>query len=396
MPLTGATHSNRSERAGRDVRQPVPQSLAQLTPYLTRIRAAWRKLLLENGEACASYVAELSGLHLPQRVRDGDSVNHRIYREECEREGRDLAHQGVPAECAVLAIGLYVKSALSYLKADDPKNARCIRNLTRWAVSYQYFLLSGYRQHDCAARQALEGRVALAERRSQDFAVELGDAYEKERRRLAQDLHDEIGHDLIVLKLYTQIIVLDLNKGDVAQVRRKLKESVVLIDHALKGVRHLTFDLGPAVWSEQGFLPAVRLYTRQFASRTGLSVRFTSAGLKASLPARYETALYKALQGALSNVVAHSGARHVKISLATRQNLVVMRVEDDGRGFNVGHKLRAPVSSYGLRAMQDRIELLGGTIHFASRKVQTRGRKSGISGGTAIEFHLPLHEVDTK
>jgi hypothetical protein len=46
--------------------------------------------------------------------------------------------------------------------------------------------------------------------------------------------------------------------------------------------------------------------------------------------------------------------------------------------------------------MQDRIELLGGTIHFASRKVQDRGRKSGNSGGTAIEFHLPLHEVDTK
>jgi signal transduction histidine kinase len=396
MPLTGATYSNRSERAGRDVRQPVPQSLAQLTPYLTRIRAAWRKLLLESGEACASYVAELSGLHLPQRVRDGGSVNQRIYREECEREGRDLAHQGVPAECAALAIGLYVKSALSYLKADDLKNTRCIRNLTRWAVSYQYFLLSGYRQHDCAARQALEGRVALAERRSQDFAIELGDAYEKERRRLAQDLHDEIGHDLIVLKLYTQIIVLDLNKGDFAQVRRKLKESILLIDHALKGVRHLTFDLGPAVWSEQGFLPAVRLYTRQFASRTGLSVRFSSVGLKTSLPARYETALYKALQGALSNVVAHAGARHVKISLATRQNLVVMRVEDDGKGFNVGHKLRAPVSSYGLRAMQDRIELLGGTIHFESRKVQTRGRKNGISGGTAIEFHLPLHEVDTK
>ena len=63
------------------------------------------------------------------------------------------------------------------------------------------------------------------------------------------DLHDEIGHDLIVLKLYTQIISTDLRKGNIPQVRRKLKESVSLIEHALKGVRHLTFDLGPAVWS---------------------------------------------------------------------------------------------------------------------------------------------------
>jgi signal transduction histidine kinase len=112
--------------------------------------------------------------------------------------------------------------------------------------------------------------------------------------------------------------------------------------------------------------------------------------LKTNLPARYETALYKALQGALSNVAAHAGARNVKITLSTRQNLAVMRVEDDGRGFNVGRKLGAPASSYGLRAMRDRIELLGGTIHFSSR------RKDGGTGGTAVEFQLPLHEGEAK
>jgi signal transduction histidine kinase len=60
----------------------------------------------------------------------------------------------------------------------------------------------------------LEERISQAERRSQDYSVQLGEAYEKERRRLAQDLHDEIGHDLIVLKLYTEVIALDLKKGE--------------------------------------------------------------------------------------------------------------------------------------------------------------------------------------
>jgi signal transduction histidine kinase len=343
---------------------------------------------------CADYVIALSGLHVPQRMGDGNANTHR-YKEECERQGRELAHEGVPPECAVLAVGLYVESALTFLKAGDSKTTRCLRALTRWAENYQYLLLAGYKQHECVARHALERRVSLAERRSQDFAVELGDAYEKERRRLAQDLHDEIGHDLIVLKLYTQIISLDLNKGEVGQVRRKLKESVSLIDHALKGVRHLTFDLGPAVWSEQGFLPAVRLYTRQYATRTGMSVRFSSAGLKGNLPARYESALYKALQGALSNVAAHAGARHVKISLTTRQNMVVMRIEDDGRGFNVNRKMGAVSSSYGLRAMRDRMELLGGTIEFLSRP-NRNGTNAPAPPGTAIEFRLPMHEIETK
>jgi signal transduction histidine kinase len=234
-------------------------------------------------------------------------------------------------------------------------------------------------------------KVSLAEKRAQDFSIELGNAYEKERRRLAQDLHDEIGHDLIVLKLYTQVIALDLKKGDLGPLRHKLKESVSLIKHALKGVRHLTFDLGPAIWNEQGFIPAVRMYVRQLATRTGLRVRFTAAGLKTKLPARYETALYKVLQGAISNVAAHAQAQHVKISLASRRESVVMRIEDDGKGFQVGRKLSAPPHSYGLRAMRDRIELLGGSIHFSSRPSRRR-----IEGrGTIIEFHLPLHESET-
>jgi signal transduction histidine kinase len=71
-----------------------------------------------------------------------------------------------------------------------------------------------------------------------------------------------------------------------------------------------------------------------------------------------------------------------------------MKVEDDGKGFNVGRKFRAPASSYGLRAMQDRIELLGGTIHFSSRPAHSR-RPGGV-GGTAIEFVLPLLEGETE
>jgi signal transduction histidine kinase len=126
------------------------------------------------------------------------------------------------------------------------------------------------------------------------------------------------------------------------------------------------------------------LYTRQFSARTGIGARFDARQLRVSLPLHYETALYKVLQGALSNVAAHSGARHVKISLSSRADGIVMKVEDDGRGFDVGSKLRKPPNSYGLRAMRDRIELLGGKIEFESR----RGRAA--QSGTVIGLHLPL------
>jgi signal transduction histidine kinase len=372
-----------------EVKDPLLDALTCLTSHSSRILSTWRTLL-KRYRLCGKYVALLSALHVAPQLRDLIFKNPEAYREKSERLGQDLARRGVPAECVAVAVALYVESCLPYLLSGESARVEWTRAFARWASIYQFFLLTGYAQHGAVERQSLEERISQAERRSQDFSVQLGEAYEKERRRLAQDLHDEIGHDLIVLKLYTEVIALDLKKGDISQLRRKLKESVALIQHALKSVRHLTFDLGPAVWNEQGFVPAVRLYARQFAKRTGIKVRLDAARMRAKLPARCETALYKVLQGALSNVVAHADAQSVKITLASGRESVAMKIEDDGRGFNVGRKLGVPRQSYGLRAMRERVELLGGAIHFTSRPARLRAE----CGGTTIEAHLPVEESE--
>ena len=382
-------HSNGTERTLLEIRAGVAQAYLCLSPSLSRIRTAWYKML-ERYEPCRQYASALAGLHLANRIRDSRTVHPRAYRKDCEEQGQELARLEIPIECAAAAVSLYLECCLPYLVSDDPITVKSRRSLIRWGSIYQFLILAGYSRHFAAEREALEERVTESERRFQDSSVQLGDAYEKERRRLAQDLHDEIGHDLIVLKLYTQMIARDLRKGDMAQLRRKLQESVSLIKHALRGVRHLVFDLGPAVWNEQGFVPAVRMYSRQFTARTGIKVRFDTRRLHKTLPARYETALYKALQGSLANVAAHSAAHHARITLASRSDSVVMKVEDDGKGFNVGRKLSAAPRSYGLRAMRDRIELLGGTIKFDSSPARKGVRKSG----TTIEFHLPLQDSE--
>jgi signal transduction histidine kinase len=382
--------NNGFERTVLEIRRPLTQAVTHLSAYSSGIRASWTRLL-EGSTPCDQYASVLSGLHLAARVRDLTSADPRTFRKDSELRGQELARRGVPAECVAAAISFYVESCLPYLLSADGAGARWTKALTRWSSLFQFFLLSGYSRHEAAARLSLQEKIGLAEERAQAFSVEIANAYEKERRRLAQDLHDEIGHDLIVLKLYTQVIALDLKKGEIPQVHRKLKESVSLIKHALLGVRHLTFDLGPAIWNEQGFVPAIRLYLRQFAARTGLEVSIRSVRLKVKLPASYETALYKVLQGALSNIAAHAEAKCVAVKLEVRRECVVMRVEDDGKGFNVENKLSSPPKSYGLRAMQDRIGLLGGSIHFSSHPAR---RRTALTG-TSIEFHLPLHGSET-
>jgi signal transduction histidine kinase len=329
-------------------------------------------------------------MHVGPQLRDLLFADSQAYRDKSERQGQDLARSGVPPECVAITVALYVESCLPYLLSEGSGNAEWIRAFARWASIYQFYLLTGYAQYGAIERQLLEERIGQAERRSQDFSVQLGEAYEKERHRLAQDLHDEIGHDLIVLKLYTEVIALDLKKGDTSQLHRKLKESVTLIQHALESVRHLTFDLGPAVWNEQGFVSAVRLYARQFANRTGIKVKLYTASMRAAIPARCETALYKVLQGALSNVVAHADAHSVKITLTSGRDSVAMKIEDDGKGFNVGRKLGVARQSYGLRAMRERVELLGGAIQFASQPARLRAQ----CRGTTIEARLPLQEPE--
>jgi len=386
-------HNNGTEQIVSAIKAALAQVSAHLSPYRSRITAAWHRML-RHYEPCRPYIAALSGVRLAIRLKDASAVSARAYREDTERLGMDLARDGVPAGCIALAVALYVEGCFRYLTADDSQTVLWRQALARWASMYQFTLLSGYSECVAEHLRTLEDRATVAERRSKDLLVEMGDAYEKERRKLAQDLHDEIGHDLIVLKLYTQVIELDLKKREIGRLPKKLKESVSLINHALKGIRHLVFDLGPAVWNQQGFIPAVRLYARQFATRTGLRTHFSARRLRTKLPAHYESAMYKVLQGALANVAAHSGARSVNIVLASRRDVIVMKVEDDGKGFDVERMLGKPPRSYGLRTMRDRIELLGGTIEFISRSARRPAPRNGARRGTLIEIHLPLHEIE--
>lgn len=378
--------SRASVRATGRPRTPPPAS-PRRTRSSSHLRAAWVKSL-KSCEQCLPYASLLGCMQM------GDSPNSpsAVWSENARREGLELARLGVPPECVALAVERYLEANISSVSADHAANLKRLRALLKWASIYQFQLLSGYNEHLDAERRALEQQIEEAEGRSKERTAELRDVYEKERRRLAQDLHDEVGHDLIVLKLYVELIARDLGDGDVGRLRSKLSESVSLIQHALKAVRHLTFALGPAIWNEEGFVSAVGLYVRQFAARTELKARFSARQLKATLSPDYEAALYKALQGSLANVAAHSGAKEVNINLASDSDSVVMTVADDGKGFNVKRKLKLPQQSFGLRAMRERIEGLGGTIQFRSAAT----KNGGSGSGTIVEFRLPIAAVNAQ
>jgi signal transduction histidine kinase len=224
----------------------------------------------------------------------------------------------------------------------------------------------------------------MGERRH-DASVYVTKVYEEERKRLSRDLHDEVGHDLVLMKLYLEMIALDTNRKELQSIRPRLNEAIGLVSHAIDSVRRLVLDLGPAVFDELGFLPAVRTYTSQFSARTKIAVTLREGYLPENIPMSHQVALYRLLQGALSNVLKHASAKTVKVSLGCmKDSVLILVIQDDGLGFDTTGKPSS--KSFGLTAMRERVEVLGGRIHIQSMPM---GSMSKIRG-TRIEVDLPL------
>jgi signal transduction histidine kinase len=291
----------------------------------------------------------------------------------------------------VAALGLFFEICLCGLlgEAQDKEYAL---GLARLASVSQLFLASGYAGHRSAGVHMLEEKLKRAEERAEALAISVSEANEKERRRLSSDLHDEIGHDLVVLKLYLELITADVSEKVDGEVRKKLAEAISLSTRAIEAVRRLAFDLGPGIFEECGFVPAIRTYARHFTATTGVKAAVRVSPSKIRLQPRDELALYRVLQGALSNVLKHSKAKAVSITLNSVANSAAMTVEDDGKGFNAARKLRDARASFGLQAMRERIELLGGNFKIHSPAVQSGKKRHG----TRIEVSLPMAKAEAK
>jgi len=125
-------HNSRTERTVLEIGQPLTQAFAQLSPYASRIRASWSKMMACYGP-CGKHLSLLVGLHLSQRIRVLDTADPRAYMEESVRQGQELARHGVPAECAAVAVALYVECCLAYLMIDNAQAIKCRKAVIRRA-----------------------------------------------------------------------------------------------------------------------------------------------------------------------------------------------------------------------------------------------------------------------
>jgi PAS domain S-box-containing protein len=200
---------------------------------------------------------------------------------------------------------------------------------------------------------------------------------EREQRDIARELHDEVGQLLTGLKMNLEITQQSIPGAPQAQLGEALKQ----IDHLLSEVRNLSLDLRPAMLDDFGLLPALLWLFERCESSTEVQVDFKHSGMFGRYATELETAVYRIVQEALTNVARHASVKHVVVRLWATPDSIGTQIEDKGAGFDPQLALRKGESS-GLLGMRERATLLGGDLTI----------ESVVGGGTCITAEFPLAE----
>jgi signal transduction histidine kinase len=233
-------------------------------------------------------------------------------------------------------------------------------------------MLRAYFQHReddeviVAANARLEAQVAERTARLRRLAREVCLAEERERRHIAEDLHDHLGQALALIKMRLKNLYGDALLGGHDQA---IAELVELSDQAIRYTRSLTFELSPPVLYELGLGAALEWFAERVEAEHDLRVRVGLRG-GAALPDDLKVMLWKCVRELVHNVVMHADARSVKIDLVQEDGRVHLSVSDDGRGFAPDALMRREEDHFGLASIEERLRDYCGTLSIESRPDQ--------------------------
>ena len=215
-----------------------------------------------------------------------------------------------------------------------------------------------------------------------EMLQKLVSAQEDERKRIARDLHDELGQLLTGLRLKLEAVRKLCE--DNAELCGRIDETQVIARRVDDGIDFLAWELRPAALDDLGLRPALEKYVREWSRFSGVTAELLCSGIKnVRLALETETNLYRIAQEAMNNIHKHAKAKSVEVSLDRRGALIVLIVADDGQGFDRENKMNRD-KGIGLIGMQERAALLKGTL-----EIETAPGK-----GTTVYVRVPASPAE--
>jgi signal transduction histidine kinase len=202
-------------------------------------------------------------------------------------------------------------------------------------------------------------RLMRLEREARALAAQAGRAQEEERKRIARELHDEVGQSLSRLLL---------DAGNLPAIREQAEGT-------LEAVRRIALALRPSMLDDLGLVAALEWQAREVGKRSGLDVQVDAEESAGEVPEHHATCIYRVAREALENCARHAAANRVTIGLQRVNGTVSLEVRDDGRGFHA-----ARTRGMGLVGMEERVAQLGGRLVV----------KSAPGHGTTVTVEIPL------
>lgn len=222
---------------------------------------------------------------------------------------------------------------------------------------------------DISHRKQAEQELLDHRQKLRALASELTMVEERERRRIASDLHDGVGHSLAACKLRLDMLM------EAVPDQRKMIESILeVLDQAINITRSLISDLSPPVLHEMGLATALEWLADRVSRMSGIAVSAQVEPPETPLNEETEVILFRAAAELLTNVVKHSGAKKARVSLREDNGKLWLVVEDDGQGFDPG---KIKMDSFGLFSIRERLSYLGGKLNLDSQK--GRGTKAALT-----------------
>jgi PAS domain S-box-containing protein len=218
-----------------------------------------------------------------------------------------------------------------------------------------------------------------------ELSSQLMQAQEGERKRIAQELHDQVGQMLQTMKMNLGRMKrnLSMDPRKLEETRDWLMDTEQKLSQTIDDIRTLTFNLRPSMLDDFGLFSTLRWYIEDYSRRSNIRITLKGKEDRYRFPLEIEVNLYRIVQEALTNVVKHADATEVAIFLSHHKSCAILSVKDNGKGFDNIKLSVSPHRGTGIYNMKERVNLLGGSFDIISQPGK----------GTRINVKIPFTEV---
>jgi PAS domain S-box-containing protein len=241
--------------------------------------------------------------------------------------------------------------------------------------------------YDISYRKNAEQALRESEHTKRLLAAQVMSAQEKERKRIASELHDGIGQTLSAIKFYVENAIRSLNENTIENSAQMFRNIIPKLQSAIEEVRRISMDLRPSLLDDIGTLATLSWFCREFqAIYESIRIELRLDIKETDIPAPLKVAIFRIVQEAMNNCAKYGQASCIHISLTNTGKEIELAVEDDGQGFDrieVNARINGASGGMGLVSMRERAEYSGGTFTLESAK----GR------GTSMHVVWPLQKL---